>query len=380
MKVLFISQLYPNRYDPMPGLFVRKHAQAVGIYADVAVLYVHPDENIKKMEIANQTSGNVIETYIYFPADGSKIIKHVRYLMAYAKGFREIRSRWGKPDMIQSNIFTRTAFIAFLYHLVYRTPYVVIEHWTRYFSEKTFNNKIHRFISTLTARHASAVMPVTTHLQRCMEQHGMYNKNYRVINNVVDNKFFEKLEITTTTERIKILNVTCFNDKQKNISGILKVINKLYKKRTDFEITLVGDGIDFQEMIEFAREMEIDPGVIKFTGLLEGSELVNVYKQCDFTILFSNYENIPVVISESLACGKPVISTNVGGIAEHIDESNGILISRGDESGLFNSIDYMLDNYKKYDAKAIAAAAEKKYSFKAVGKNIIDIYNEILHS
>ena len=169
----------------------------------------------------------------------------------------------------------------------------------------------------------------------------MYNKNYRVINNVVDNKFFEKLEITTTTERIKILNVTCFNDKQKNISGILKVINKLYKKRTDFEITLVGDGIDFQEMIEFAREMEIDPGVIKFTGLLEGSELVNVYKQCDFTILFSNYENIPVVISESLACGKPVISTNVGGIAEHIDESNGILISRGDESGLFNSIDYM---------------------------------------
>ena len=380
MKVLFISQLYPNRYDPMPGLFVRKHAQAVGLYADVAVLYVHPDDKIDKTEIIRQTSGNISETYLYFPANCSRIVKHFRYFRTYITGFNEIKKQWGKPDLIQANIFTRTAFIAYSYHLAYKIPYAVIEHWTRYFREKTFNNKIHRYVSIWVARQANAVMPVTAHLQHCMEQHGMHNNNYRVINNVVDDGFFEKTTMSGGADKIKILNVTCFNDDQKNISGILRVVNQLYKKRTDFEITLVGTGEDFQEIIEFAREMEIDPSAIKFAGLLEGDDLMEIYKQCDFTLLFSNYENIPVVLSESLACGKPVISTNVGGIAEHINDSNGILISRGDETGLFDSIDYMLDNYKKYDAKTIAADAEKKYSFNAVGKNIIDIYNEILHS
>ena len=43
-KVLFLSAWYPNRYDAMAGLFVRKHAEAVGQYADVCVLYLHLDD------------------------------------------------------------------------------------------------------------------------------------------------------------------------------------------------------------------------------------------------------------------------------------------------------------------------------------------------
>ena len=39
MKVLFISAWYPNRYDEMAGLFVRKHAQAVSQFCEVEVLY-----------------------------------------------------------------------------------------------------------------------------------------------------------------------------------------------------------------------------------------------------------------------------------------------------------------------------------------------------
>ncbi len=37
MTVLFFSQWYPNRYDAMPGLFVRKHAQAVARFCDVDI-------------------------------------------------------------------------------------------------------------------------------------------------------------------------------------------------------------------------------------------------------------------------------------------------------------------------------------------------------
>ena len=50
-KVLFLSAWYPNRYDTMAGLFVRKHAEAVGQYADVCVLYLHLDDKIDNFQI-----------------------------------------------------------------------------------------------------------------------------------------------------------------------------------------------------------------------------------------------------------------------------------------------------------------------------------------
>ena len=124
-------------------------------------------------------------------------------------------------------------------------------------------------------------------------------------------------------------------------------------------VEIIYDGDDFERMKMYAQELEVYPEYVKFTGLLTGFELVEQYKQCDFTLLFSNFENIPVVISESLACGKPVISTSVGGINEHINSSNGILIEAGDEKVLLNAIGYMIDNYRQYDTEAITAEASE---------------------
>ena len=377
MNVLFLSAWYPNRYDRMAGLFVRKHAEAVSIHCNVHVLYVHADKNIKRFEIEKKVHHLITEYIIYFPTNNKlfwgKISKTINYYIAYKKGLELIKKDKWKPDIIQANIFTRTAIVAYLLGLKYRIPYVVIEHWTRYFREKTFNNLPHRLVSIWVANKASAILPVTHHLQKSMVLHGMKNSNYQVINNVCEDIIFKKIQ-KIDSNKVLILNVTCFNDNHKNISGILRVIKELSEKRRDFVLTLVGDGQDFTNMKEYARTLKIDSEFVRFTGLLEGEELVKQYQRCDFTILFSNFENIPVVISESLACGKPVISTNVGGINEHINDSNGILIETGDESALQNAIDYMIDNYKQYDSETIIAEAIKRYSYASVGKKLYDIY------
>lgn len=365
----------------MFGLFVQKHAEAVALYANVAVLYVHPDPHIKKREIKITSEKGFQEIIVYYPASDnspfSNIRKFIEYLLSYKKGFEILADSWGLPDIIQVSVFTRTALIGTWIKKRYKIPYTVIEHWTRYFREKTFNSKLHRILSVYAARNADAVMPVTLHLQKSMENHGMYNVNYRVINNVVDDLFFNCLA-TPNSKKIRILNVTCFDDAQKNLSGLINVIQALQIKRQDFELILVGTGIDYKHIKELADEKGLDENVIKFTGMLTGEDLVKTYQKSHFTVLFSNYENIPVVISESFACGLPVISTNVGGIAEHIDQSNGLLIHKGDEQALFNAIDYMLDHYSEYNSEKIRNKALERYSYKSVGKEMMNIYQEIL--
>jgi len=55
-------------------------------------------------------------------------------------------------------------------------------------------------------------------------------------------------------------------------------------------------------------------------------------------VLSSRYENLPCVLIESLACGTPVITTQVGGVAEIVHSHNGLLVPSEDLNALSNAM------------------------------------------
>lgn len=382
MKVLFISAWYPNRYDEMAGLFVRKHAQAVSQFCEVEVLYIHPSTDISRFEISTNKIANVKETTVYFPAKSNnivqKLIKQLNYISAYYKGWRHVKKNNFTPDIIHANILTRTGLMAFLIRLITGIPYVLTEHWSRYLP---LRNSYHGFIrkktTKMVAAKAEAIFPVSENLKNAMILHDIKNQSYKVINNTVDNFFFK--QAVKTDQRIaQILHVSCFDEQAKNLKGMLKALKKVSESREDFKLTLVGTGIDFKSIHNYAQSLNFPEGMIEFTGEKMPAQVAEYMQQSDFFVLFSNYENSPVVISESLACGKPVISSNVGGISEHINSSNGILIAPRDEEALAESISYMLDHYVDYKTDEIQSAAKSKFSMEAVGKEIYDQYLKAL--
>jgi len=91
IKVLFLSQWYPHRNDPMLGLFVQKHAEAVSLYCQVKALYIQADENISDFEIDSRTQNNLSELIVYYPVRRqniySKLSNTINYYRAYRKGF-----------------------------------------------------------------------------------------------------------------------------------------------------------------------------------------------------------------------------------------------------------------------------------------------------
>jgi glycosyltransferase involved in cell wall biosynthesis len=116
---------------------------------------------------------------------------------------------------------------------------------------------------------------------------------------------------------------------------------------------------------------------IRFTGVLEGQQLIDELASGDFLVLSSNYETQGVVLLEAFACGLPVVSTNVGGIPEIVNESNGILVPPQDPEKLAEAMETMLQTYQNYDAMALREGVIKKFSNETVGKLLNSIYKSL---
>jgi hypothetical protein len=67
-KVLYLPRWYPNRYDPMPGLFIERHARSVSGHVSVAVLYIHQDEKLlsNMMEVDRIRDDELLQLKIYY--------------------------------------------------------------------------------------------------------------------------------------------------------------------------------------------------------------------------------------------------------------------------------------------------------------------------
>ncbi len=371
----------------MPGLFIKRHAESISKLCEISVLYVHPeDQSSERKSHIYKTKEEGIQTWrIYFQKSGSRIkfvaqlINLLKFFFYNFKGILIIGKTHRKPDLIHVNVLTRLGFIAWIYKVFTSTPYVITEHWTRYLPEvNSFRGKLRLKLSKLVVKNANAVMPVTENLQKAMQSHGLQNENYQIIPNVVDVDFFTASEKRSIVTPIKMVHLSCFTDAQKNISGMLRVIKKLSAIRQDFELHFIGEGEDFNRMKQISDEYELTNKFVFFNGLLEGKELVKAINTADLMILFSHYENLPVVILESFACGVPVISSRVGGIHEHLNKNRGALVEAGNEDQFLKILNHSLDQLARFDKKEIRQYAIDHFSQEVIGKQLFEIYSSII--
>lgn len=390
ISVLFLARWYPNRYDPMPGLFIQRHAEALSSHCKVGVVYVHSLDK-EKIPGVYQTDFKIEEGVhtlrVYYNQPSFKIpfitqaIKFFRFYRANFIGIKKIKKEQGGFDLLHIHILTRLGLIALFYKWFKNKPYLISEHWSRYLDlTGDFSGTFRKWITKIVVKNAAIVTTVTQNLANAMKNHGLINKNYHVLANVVDKKFFQHPSVYhKENSRTVFINVTCFENKSKNISGLLRVIKSLSEKREDFIFKLVGEGMDYNELHDLAKELDIINKYAVFTGLLEGHALVNEMANADLMVVFSNYENLPVVINESFVLGVPVISTNVGGIPEIINETNGILIEREDEQELEETLNNFLDNKLHFDKDNIVNFARDQFSSETIGLEIFNLYKTVIY-
>ena len=124
---------------------------------------------------------------------------------------------------------------------------------------------------------------------------------------------------------------------RKGTYDLIKAFSKLKEIDSEIKLILAGDG-DIPQITKLITENGLQNNVF-IIGWIDFSKKIKVLKQCSTLILPSYNEGLPMAILEAMACGKIIISTDVGAISEVVrNEENGLIVSPGDIDGLVNSI------------------------------------------
>jgi glycosyltransferase involved in cell wall biosynthesis len=380
LHILYLARWYPHKFDNMYGLFVKRHAEAAAIKHRISVFYVHACDELPHKHETEVKKGFINEYFYYFRKAKTSIgfLNTIINAYRFLNGHRVLRRKIAKPNLIHVHILTRLGVIAYIANRISNIPYVITEHWSRYQEgNRGYNGILRKALTKLVTANASAFTTVTMDLKDAMEVHKIKNPKHYILNNVVDTKtFFPENKAYKNSDAIKLMHVSCFDDEPKNISGLLQCIKELSTKRNDFIVEMIGTGKDYDKIVNLTKELGLFETKVFFKGQLEGRQLGDAVRSADILMLFSNYENLPVVINEAFCCGVPVISTNVGGISEVVNDSNGRLVKKGDTSSFVHELIYMMDHLKDYDQQQIKKDAVAQYSVVAISEKLDEIYSK----
>ena len=382
--VLVLPGWYPTWQEPFLGDFNQRHVQATSAYTGQVVLYIVKDQSTLLSQTETQfkqVNENLVEITVIYPGKRNKWadifhsnFQFIRYLFTYAK---MIKKRWGKPLLIHSYIVVRGGIGGWLLGKKWKLPFILSENWTIYYpSDPGFflkRNLLFKIFVRRVYKNVKTFLPVTNNLKRKVNT--IFGDVPSVIvPNVVDTNLFHFKKPYVANETFRFIHVSTMNY-QKNPEGLLRSFKKFTLNHPSVELWMVGPYPE--DLLQYAKNIGLREPVIHFTGPVSYTKVSEYLQASNALVLFSRYENLPCVILEALCCGLPVVSTDVGGIAEVIDSSNGVLVANEDEEELFQAFSLVFDQYHQFNRKSISATASKLYNYSEIGKQINSVYSAL---
>lgn len=380
INVLWLPSWYPSIESVQNGDFIERQAFAASKYANVSIIYVQSSSRVKIATVKKVVvNPNFHQTILLFPIKRYfRIINFVRYLYFNNRLFKNLYSNGQLPHIVHIHVSFKAGLIGLWLKYRYKLPYIITEHWS-YFNkenEKNFSksNFFKKFVFRLIFNNSDGVIPVSSNLDKQLNIF-FPGINSSVVPNIVDGNLFYFSRQLIPGPVFRFIHVSSMIPLKKT-AVIARVFSRLKVKYAFINLELVGP-ISKALIAELELKDNINDS-IHFKGLLSHKLVADEMRNAHAFILFSQYENLPCVISESLCCGVPVISSAVGGVPEMLNESNGILIPPGDEEALYQAMESMILNYDQYDREKISADAQAKYNPDVIGQQIVDIYERIL--
>ena len=233
-----------------------------------------------------------------------------KYVHIVIKAIRE-----SKPDIVHAHL--GGIVFSTVWSLFYRGKLMITAH-TR--PDKAFNKKVEPILRFMVKHRTNdlRIVAVSSENRRMLAEYfGVDVSSICCVNNGIDIEKFYRMP----HENFTFINVAR-QDKNKNQIAILEAFYKLYQQNPHIRLILAGDGPCHQLLADRIQELEIGDAV-SLPGMVGNVE--DYYAVSDAYVQSSYREAMPLSALEAMAAKLPIISTNVGGMSD-IVQNNGSLI------------------------------------------------------
>ena len=350
MKILVVSNMFPDRKHPSYGVFVKNYCEQLDklkIEYDLAV-----------MKKADSLIGKV-KNYILF------------YMISFFKALV------GKYDTIYIHYASHSSAAILLANRIRSLRIFTNVHGSDVIPENKKQEKMQHYTSDILKQSERVIVPSEYFKSVVVQKYKIdENKVFVSPSGGVDESVFYDNGKHQVTDTLKIGYVGRISYK-KGWDVLIKACSKL---NFDYKLLVVGDGPDKEKMAALAKQFGVD-GHIEWSGFLSQNELREVYNQMDVFVFPTEREgeSLGLVAVEAMACGTPVIASDYAAPGRYIvDNYNGFKFGVGNDSELSDKLKsfYLLTE----DEKKILIVGAKETA-KTFSKDVaLKTMNSILRS
>ncbi len=195
-------------------------------------------------------------------------------------------------------------------------------------------------------RNVDIITTTGTQSKKFMIKEGFNENKIRILPNSIDVNEFKPIECEKKYDIITIGRIS----EEKQVDLFIKIISLLKLNHPNIKVAIGGKGPDFEKINLLIKELDLINNV-ELLGFIPSDDLVNFLNSGKIFLSCSKTEGLPRTVIQSIACGLPNVSSNVGDLSDLIiNEFNGFLINEISKPELYaDKLDLLLTNQSMHD-------------------------------
>jgi glycosyltransferase involved in cell wall biosynthesis len=366
LHILIIASWFKSPEYPLSGIFIEDQARML-MKNGHQVTLVHPylkgtfwsSLKDRKSEISEEIDTGLKIIRIGVAPSGPKM-RQQSYNKLKKVTFKTISNLFvgtNKFDLIHSHAMFMGGIIGHYLSTKMNIPMVLTEHSSGLLFNPNQHTKKDVQMLHKVYLQTKAVFFVSNFMLKNITKFYALHKfeKYHVIGNVVDKSFFSIQKAVGTFSYLIIGSLI----EVKNHSLLLKAWKLVLQKYPKSTLTIAGNGPYKKSLLFEAEKLNISYSIL-WKPQLNRSQVKFEIDKHHVLISTSKMETFGMTVAESLASGKPVVTTDSGGIRDFVDANNGI-ITESNIKEISLSLIQIQKNYEHYNGQAISTKCYIKF-------------------
>jgi len=392
MRIVIIAQQFPYKNRPDRCSFLLDQALRLNDLKDVDVFVIAPryrflplkkystliNESNSMEEIQSIGSLTIYRPYSFYFPGPLRFLNVFSFIHAIKN---VIRKKIKSIDLIHAHFAHFAGYAGMRLREIFKIPLVITVHGSdinRYILQNT-KEQYHKQRAIKALSGADAIVAVSSDIALKVARLGDFsNKIHRIYNGISFRQFKPCLDKLALREKISLPNrnkLLLFVGniiKEKGIFEFVDALNILKGKRNDITAVFIGNdgtGGEFEKRIKGMKH-------VSYIGSVAHDKIHVYFQMADLLVHPSYSEGFGLVLAESLACGCPVVSTNVAAIPEIISSPDlGVLVEPENSEQLAQAIIKAFN--QKWDTQLLITHAQQ-FSIETQINTIHDLYKTLI--